>query len=143
MHGPDVTVEGWVLYTFDARNADPERMTAAVAGRPPDGAGVPPADLQAWSTAKLARELAGEQDAHITSTERVRLPLGPAIRYSVSLRNARGTFHLVLFHIWTPYGVVHFSAGAYDGNWARDERDFSIMPWTLRLMAGPARTGSS
>jgi len=66
----------------------------------------------------------------------VTLPLGPAIRYTLWLRNAQGVFHLVLYHVWTAVGIVHFSTGAYDTRWAQDERDFSIMPWTLRLMAG-------
>ena len=84
----------------------------AVAGWPPDGAGVSLEDLPAWSKAKLGRELAGEPDAHVLSTERVTPPLGRAIRYTPWLRNAQGKFHLVLYHIWTPRGVVHFSTGA-------------------------------
>lgn len=136
--GPDVTAEGWVLVAFDARDADPARLTLVVAGWPRDGREVARADLARWSRAKLAAELAGEQDARLLGTTRMTLPLGPAIRYLLALREPAGIYHLALYHIWTPRGIVHLSAGAYGDKWALNDHDFSIIPSTLRLVdAGP------
>ena len=136
--GPDVTAEGWVLVAADARDADPAGLTLVVAGWPPDGRHVARADLATWSRAKLAAELIGEQDARLLSTTRIMLPVGPAIRYLLALHEPAGIYHLALYHIWTPRGIVHLSTGAYGTNWALNAHDFSIIPSTLRLVdAGP------